>query len=102
MADNTQISTNGDVIKTEDVGPYKLAVSKIYLGAHGIDGGAVTASNPFPVTITNFPAAQTITASALPLPAGAAIASRQAAPGVAGAASGDVLSVQGIASMTPL
>ena len=88
MADNTQLNTGtgGDVIKTEDVGPYKLAVSKIYLGAHGIDGGAVTATNPLPVAVGNFPATQTvagslsignfpasqaITAAALPLPAGA-------------------------------
>ncbi|MDB5350781.1 MAG: hypothetical protein JWN86_2028 [Planctomycetota bacterium] len=88
MADNTQLSTGsgGDVIKTEDVGPYKLAVSKIYLGAHGIDGGAVTPSNPLPVSVGNFPAvhtvtgsvsvgnfpgSQAVTAAALPLPAGA-------------------------------
>src|SRR4051812_41547023 len=116
MADNTQLfaGSGGDVIKTEDVGAYKLAVSKIYLGAHGIDGGAVTASNPFPVSIvnfpttqaiagsvavTNFPATQAITAATLPLPSGAATAARQAAPGAAGSASSEVLSVQGVAAM---
>jgi hypothetical protein len=62
MADNTQLNvgTGGDVIKTEDVGGYKLAVSKIYLGAHGIDGGAVTATNPLPVSVGNLPAIQPI------------------------------------------
>src|SRR4051812_39964922 len=99
MADNTQLNvgSGGDLIKTEDLGSSKIAVSKIYLGAHGIDGGAVTASNPFPVSVVNPPATQAVTAAALPLPAGAATAARQPAPGAAGAASADVLSVQGVA-----
>jgi hypothetical protein len=54
MADNTQVSapgTGADVLRTEDIGGgIKLAVSKIYLGAHGADNGPVTTSNPFPVT----------------------------------------------------
>src|SRR5207248_2704028 len=40
-----------------------------------------------------------ISAVSLPLPAGAATAAKQPAPGVAGTASADVLSVQGVASM---
>ncbi len=119
MADNTQLGSGigGDVIKTEDVGSYKLAVSKIYLGAHGVDGGPVTSSNPLPVSVGNFPATQgvagTVTANAgtgtfavsaasLPLPLGAATASKQPAPGSAGSSSSDVLTVQGIAGMTPM
>ena len=104
MADNTQLNpaSGGDVIKTEDLGPYKLAVSKIYLGAHGVDGGPVGPSNPMPVSITNSPATQGVTATALPLPAGAATSSKQPAPGTAGTSSVDVLSIQGIAAMNPL
>jgi hypothetical protein len=43
-----------------------------------------------------------ISAAALPLPSGAATAAKQPALGTAGTASADVLSVQGIASGTPL
>lgn len=45
---------------------------------------------------------QPVSAAALPLPSGAATAAKQPALGTAGGASADVLSVQGIASMTPL
>jgi hypothetical protein len=43
-----------------------------------------------------------VTASSLPLPTGASTSAKQPALGTAGTASTDVLSVQGIASMTPL
>lgn len=43
-----------------------------------------------------------VTAAALPLPAGAATAAKQPALGTAGSASADVISVQGVASMTAL
>lgn len=59
MSDNTTIqkpTTNGDIISTEDIGGgVKLPRSKIVLGNHDVDGGDVTPSNPFPVTITNTP-----------------------------------------------
>lgn len=45
---------------------------------------------------------QPVSASALPLPAGAATAAKQPALGTAGTASADVVSVQGVASMTAL
>lgn len=45
---------------------------------------------------------QPISAAALPLPAGAATSAKQPALGVAGTASADVITVQGITSMTPL
>lgn len=101
-------------------------------GAVKVDGSAATqpvsgtvAVSNFPATqpvsgtiaVSNFPATQTVagtvtanagtgtmavSAAALPLPAGAATAAKQPALGVAGTPSADVLSVQGIASMTPL
>lgn len=43
-----------------------------------------------------------VSAASLPLPSGAATAAKQPALGTAGTASADVISVQGIASMTPL
>lgn len=45
---------------------------------------------------------QPISAASLPLPSGAATSAKQPAPGSAGSASSDVITVQGIASMTPL
>ena len=62
MADNTQLNAmaGGDLLKTEDVGGYKLAVGKIYLGAHGVDGGPVGPGNPLPVTVGNLPATQPV------------------------------------------
>lgn len=52
-----------------------------------VDGSAVT---------------QPISAASLPLPSGASTSAKQPALGTAGTASADVLTVQGIASMTPL
>ena len=65
------------------------------------------------VSISNFPSSQAVTgtfwqstqpvsAAALPLPSGAATAAKQPALGTAGSASSDVISVQGVASMTAL
>ena len=54
------------------------------------------------LSVGNFPATQPVSAAALPLPNGAAISAKQPAPGTAGAASADVLTVQGVASMTAL
>lgn len=56
-------------------------------GAVKVDGSAVT---------------QPVSNASLPLPAGASTAAKQPALGTAGTASADVLSVQGIASMTAL
>lgn len=47
-------------------------------------------------------ATQPISAASLPLPTGAATAAKQPALGTAGSASADVISVQGVASMTAL
>lgn len=68
------------------------------------NGGAVaggTSSNPVRTDPTGT-TTQPVSAASLPLPSGAATSAKQPALGTAGAASSDVLSVQGIASMTPL
>lgn len=57
------------------------------------------------VLATDQPALSTampVSAASLPLPAGAATAAKQPAVGTAGSAAADVLSIQGIASMTPI
>lgn len=55
-----------------------------------------------PVTGTFYQATQPISAASLPLPSGAATSAKQPALGTAGTASADVITVQGITSMTPL
>lgn len=56
MADNTTLNpgVGGDGIRTEQIGLVKYPVSKIVLGAAGVDDGDVSAANPLPVigTIT--------------------------------------------------
>lgn len=62
--------------------------------------------NPVPVSgtvaVSNFPATQPVSAASLPLPSGASTAAKQPAIGTAGTASADVITVQGVASMTPV
>lgn len=55
MADNTTLNAGigGDIVRTEDIGGVKYPVSKIYLGAAGVNGGPVTAANPLPITDTS-------------------------------------------------
>ena len=52
MSNNTVLNqgTGGDVLRTDDIGSFKLPASKIVLGASGTDGGYVSPSNPMPVT----------------------------------------------------
>jgi hypothetical protein len=79
------------------------------------NGGSLTVDGT--VAVSNFPSTQpvsgtvtanagtgtfAVSAAALPLPSGAATATKQPALGTAGSASSDVLTVQGIASMTAL
>lgn len=67
-------------------------------------GGAVqggTATNPVRTDPTGT-TTQPVSASSLPLPSGAATAAKQPALGTAGSASADVITVQGVASMTPV
>jgi hypothetical protein len=83
---------------------------------HGPDGTAtdVSTASPLPVTLANTGAnatavkvdgsavTQPVSAASLPLPTGAATAAKQPALGTAGTASADVITIQGIASMTKL
>lgn len=64
--------------------------------------GTVGVSGSVAVTGTFWQATQPVSAASLPLPSGAATAAKQPALGSAGTASADVLTVQGIASMTAL
>jgi hypothetical protein len=51
VADDVTLPGTGVVIVTEDIGGgVELPVSKIHTGAHGTDGGAVTAANPLYVS----------------------------------------------------
>lgn len=76
MADNTTLDSGsgGDVIATDDIGGVKYPRGKIVIGADGVNDGDVSASNPLPVKGT----------------------------GAAGTANAGVVTVQGIASMTPV
>jgi hypothetical protein len=102
MSDNTTIgvaATPGDIIATEDLGGYKAGRSKIITGAHGVDGGDVTPSNPFPIassvggSLVDPRAIRLLTSSDQVSIVGA---------GSAGLPAGGVVTVQGIASGTAL
>jgi hypothetical protein len=58
--------------------------------------------NTVAIKVDNSAVTQPISAAALPLPSGASTSAKQPALGTAGVASADVISVQGLASMTPL
>ncbi len=62
----------------------------------------VSAGQTIGVTGTFWQTTQPISASSLPLPTGAATAVKQPALGIAGTASADVITIQGIAGMTKL
>jgi|GEM_PF-5668624 len=76
-------TTGAPTYTTATTNPISLTTA----GALRTDGSGVT---------------QPVSAASLPLPAGASTAAKQPALGTAGTASADVLSVQGIASMTAL
>jgi hypothetical protein len=99
-----------------DSGAGTQATDVVLLGLPG-SGGPVaggTSTNPLQVSLANTAAnstavkvdgsavTQPVSAASLPLPTGASTAAKQPALGTAGTASADVISVQGIASMTPL
>lgn len=118
MADNTELSagSGGDTIASDDIAGVKYQRIKLIIGADGTNDGDVASGNPLPVTgtvaVTN--AGITTIAGAVSgsemqvdvvtsaLPTGAATAAKQPALGTAGTASADVITVQGIASMTAL
>lgn len=61
---------------------------------------ANTAANATAVKVDGSAVTQPVSASSLPLPTGASTAAKQPALGTAGTASADVITIQGIASMT--
>lgn len=67
-----------------------------------VDGTVAVSAVSGTVTVDGSGVTQPVSAASLPLPTGAATAAKQPALGTAGTASTDVISVQGIASMTPL
>lgn len=91
MADNVtaDAGSGGATFAADDIGGVHFPRTKLIIGADGTNDGDVSAANPLPVT-----------AGSLPLPAGAATAAKQPALGTAGTASADVLTIQGVASMT--
>jgi hypothetical protein len=93
MADNVELDpgSGGAVIATDDDGTAQHQYVKLEFGGDGTFTKVAT-GNPLPVVQTGTPG----------LPTGAATAAKQPALGTAGSASADVLSVQGVASMTAL
>lgn len=128
MADNTTLNTGsgGDVLRDKDRAGVKTPIVALDLnpagsetlmaGAMPVTGTfwqatqpvsiaaavAVTQSGSWTVTANAGTGTFAISAASLPLPTGAATAAKQPALGTAGTASTDVLTVQGIASMTAL
>lgn len=80
MADDITLNsgTGGDTIAADDVGGIKHQRVKVQFGTDGV-ATDVSASNPLPVD--NSGVTQPVSASALPLPAGAATAANQLADG---------------------
>lgn len=117
-ANNGSVGNTGSAVPSQ--GTYiGYNVSGNLTGATGtanglkVDGSGVTqpvsgtfwqATQPVSGTITANAGSGTfaISAASLPLPAGASTAAKQPALGTAGSASADVITVQGIASMTAL
>jgi hypothetical protein len=118
MADNTTLNTGsgGDTIASDDISGIKYPRSKIVIGADGVNDGDVSSANPLPVndaggslTVDGTVAATqsgawnvTNVSGTISLPTGAATAAKQPALGTAGAAASDVITIQGVASMTPV
>jgi hypothetical protein len=104
---------SGKTGAADDIGGVLYPRVKI---AQGADGSAtdVSSAAPLQVSLANHAAnatavkvdgsavTQPVSAASLPLPTGAATAAKQPALGTAGTASSDVITVQGIASMTAL
>lgn len=81
------------------------ASGRLYVNVNGtvtVGTHAVTQSGTWTVTANAGTGTFAVSAASLPLPSGAATAAKQPALGTAGTASADVITVQGIASMTAL
>lgn len=97
-------------LKVVPVGTVMTNITQI--GGSNIALGQTTKSASIPVVIpsdqtvpvsgTFWQTTQPISAASLPLPTGAATSAKQPALGTAGTASSDVITIQGITSMTPL
>ena len=76
MTDNVSAPVaTGTVLATDDVGGTHYPRIKISFGADGV-AADVTTANPLPVAVT-FPSTQAVSATALPLPTGAATSALQ-------------------------
>lgn len=123
MADNVTLDpgAGGAVIATDDDTTAHHQYVKMEWGADGTftkvasgasavpiqDGGNTitvdgTVGVSGTVTVNGSGVTQPVSAVSLPLPTGASTAAKQPALGTAGTASADVITVQGIAAMTPL
>jgi len=103
VTDNVVLSAgtaDGVTLATDDVGGIHYQIIKLTYGA--LDSATlVSTSNGLPVAQQGTWNVNNVSGT-VSLPTGAATAAKQPALGTAGTASTDVLTVQGIASMTPL
>lgn len=98
------IGTSGAPIRTDPTGTTTQPVSGT-VGVSGtvtVDGSGVTQPVSGTVTANAGSGTFAVSAASLPLPSGAATAAKQPALGTAGTASADVITIQGVASMTPV
>lgn len=73
MPDNVGYTPgSGAIIAADDIGGNLHQRIKLVLGADGVSDGDVSAANPMPVTVGNFPATQPVSLASQPLPTGAA------------------------------
>lgn len=89
------------VLNPIEIGGYDTAVTPAIHRAIFLNGAP--AGTEYGIVTRNVPSGtQAVSAASLPLPAGAATSAKQPALGTAGTPSADVLTVQGVASMTAL
>ncbi len=99
ISDGTNVlGTSAHPVKTDPTGTTTQPIS----GTVSVSNLPATQPVSGTVAVSNLPATQAVSATSLPLPSGAATSAKQPAIGTAGTASADVISIQGIASMTPL
>lgn len=108
MADTVtvNVSSGTAVIATDQVtdgtlGTVQVQYTKLMDATLDSTNKAIVSSSGA-LKVDNSAVTQPISALSLPLPTGAATAAKQPALGTAGSASADVLSIQGVASMTAL
>lgn len=93
---HTIIDSSATIAVTGPLTDTQLRASAVPVSLASVPTHAVT------LTSTTLTGTSAISAASLPLPSGASTSAKQPALGTAGAASADVLTVQGIASMTAL